>query len=267
MGEYLLKHMGRASSLLNKGRMSLFLDYDGTLTGITGRPEDARLTFQTRELLRALAGLYPMAIISGRSLEDIRAQVGMEGLVYAGNHGLEISAPSFTMTYDIGRGAREDLASLRPAFEGLVERFRGVIFEDKGYTLTVHYRLLDSRSFAQFKECFDEAASGAISRGHVRLGLSKKAFEIKANVRWDKGRAVSWLLDRPLFHGTTPFYMGDDDTDKDAYRAIGKGGVTVNVGRMVDEAGYFLMAQSEVAPLLRRLLKRPSVARAMLPVV
>lgn len=256
MGEYLLKRIEEAGAFLSERRISLFLDYDGTLTGITGRPEDARLDFQTRELVRSLSGVYPLAIISGRSLSDIKERVNMEGLVYAGNHGLEISSPEFTMLYDIGQGAREDLEELRPVFRGLAERFRGVIFEDKGTTLTVHYRLLDSRSFAAFKERFDEAVSERLARGHVRLGKSKKALEVKANVNWDKGRAVKWLMDRPVFAGTTPLYMGDDETDRDAYRAIGTSGVSVNVGRMVDEAAYFLMAQSEVAPFLKSLLMR-----------
>jgi len=251
-----LKRVEEASALLSERRISLFLDYDGTLTGITGRPEDARLNFQMRELVRALSGLYPLAIISGRSLPDIKARVNMEGLVYAGNHGLEICSPDFTMVYDIGQGAREELEGLRPVFHGLADRFRGVIFEDKGSTLTVHYRLLDSRSFAAFKECFDEAVSERLARGHVRLGKSKKALEVKANVDWDKGRAVKWLMERPLFTGTTPLYLGDDDTDRDAYRAIGTSGVSVNVGRMVEEAPYFLMAQSEVAPFLKSLLMR-----------
>ena len=267
MSEYLLKHLEEASSLLTEGRLSLFLDYDGTLTRITGRPEDACMSYQVRELMRALAARYPLAIISGRSLADIRSKVGMEGIVYAGNHGLEVHSPLFTMTYDIGRQAREELEGLRAAFRALAEKFKGVIFEDKGFTLTVHYRLLSSRSFEIFKESFDAAVSGALGRGHVRLGQSKKAFEIKATVRWDKGRAVNWLLDRPLFRGTTPVYIGDDETDRDSYRAIGTKGLSVNVGGAVDEAPYFLQAQEEVVTFLKWLLGQPSSACGLISII
>lgn len=259
MAEYLLKHMGEASSLLNEKRLSLFLDYDGTLTGITGRPEDAYLTYHMRETLRSLSALYPLAIVSGRSLTDLKKHVGMKDIVYGGNHGLEISSADFTMTYDIGRPARADLESLKPKFMGLAGKFRGVILEDKGLTLTVHYRLLDSRSFVLFRESFDDMVLGTLARGNLKLGISKKAFEVKANVRWDKGKAVRWLLDRPMFVGTTPIYMGDDDTDRDAYRAIGTEGLSINVGRIVEEARYFLPAQSEVAVFLKRLLRQPAI--------
>lgn len=267
MSEYLLKHLEEASSLLTEGRLSLFLDYDGTLTSITGRPEDACMSYQVRELMRSLAARYPLAIISGRSLADIRSKAGMDGIVYAGNHGLEVHSPFFTMTYDIGLQAREELEGLRAAFSGLAEKFKGVIFEDKGFTLTVHYRLLSSRSFETFKESFDAAASGALGRGHVRLGQSKKAFEIKANVRWDKGKAMEWLLDRPMFSGTTPLYIGDDETDKDSYRAIGTRGLSVNVGGAVDEARYYLQAQEEVVTFLKWLLGQPSGSSGLMHTV
>lgn len=259
MAEYLLRHMEEASSLLNEKRLSLFLDYDGTLTGITGRPVDAHLTYQMSEILRSLSALYPLAIVSGRSLADLKKHVGMESIVYGGNHGLEISSSDFTMTYDIGRAARADLEGLKSKFHYLARKFRGVIFEDKGLTFTVHYRLLDSRSFVFFRESFDEAVLGTLARGNLKLAISKKAFEVKANVRWDKGRAVEWLLDRPMFTGTTPVYMGDDDTDRDAYRAIGTEGVSINVGRVVEEARYFLTAQSEVATFLKLLLRQPKI--------
>lgn len=255
MAAYLLRHLEKANSLLNEGRLSVFLDYDGTLTGITGRPEEACLPVKTREALEALSARFPLAVVSGRSLSDIKARVGIDSIVYAGNHGLEISSPYFSMTYDIGHGPRAALEGLRPALFVLQERFSGLIIEDKALTLTMHYRLLDSRFFTQFKEAFDRIAEAAISGGDVRLTHSRKAFEIRANVGWDKGRALKWLMDRPLFRGTAPLYMGDDDTDADAYRSISLKGISVNVGRAVEEAGYYLMYQKEVEPFLKWLVR------------
>lgn len=255
MAAYLLRHLEKASSLLNEGRLSLFLDYDGTLTGIAGRPEEACLPMKTLEAVEALSGRFPLAVVSGRSLADIKARVGIGSIVYAGNHGLEISSPDFSMTYDIGQGPRAALEGLRPGLFALQERFSGLIVEDKALTLTVHYRLLDPRLFNDFKDAFDKATGAAIGGGQVRLTHSRKAFEIRANVGWDKGRALEWIMDRPLFRGTAPLYMGDDDTDTDAYRSISPKGISINVGREADDAGYFLMYQKEVEPFLKWLVR------------
>lgn len=261
MAAYLLRHLDSAGYLLEKGRISFFLDYDGTLTGITGRPSEACLDAKTRELIRGLASCYPMAIVSGRSLQDIRSRVGIDSIVYAGCHGLEISSPDFMMTYDIGRAARTALAGLGPKLSALAEKYRGVILEDKGLALTLHYRLLDPALFPLFKAAFDATIEHALSSGGVRLTPSRKAFEIRAGVRWDKGRALEWLLQRPLFRGTVPLYMGDDDTDKDAYRALGPGGMAVNVGGEVEEAGYYLKSQKEVAPFLKWVCRLKKAAQ------
>lgn len=255
MAAYLLRHLEKASSLLNEGRLSLFLDYDGTLTGIAGRPEEACLPVTMLEAVEALSRRFPLAVVSGRSLADIKARVGIDSIVYAGNHGLEISSPHFSMTYDIGHGPRVALERLKPGLFALQERFSGLIIEDKALTLTVHYRLLDPRFFDDFKNAFDRATGAAIGGGHLRLTHSRKAFEIRANVGWDKGRTLEWLMERPLFRGTAPLYMGDDDTDADAYRSISPKGISVNVGRAVDEAGYFLMYQEEVEPFLKWLVR------------
>lgn len=135
----------------------------------------------------------------------------------------------------------------------LAEGFEGVIVEDKAVNITVHYRLLAAGLFEDFREAFEKAAVPFLQDGHIRLARSRKAFELRANVRWDKGKTLLWLMDRPLFRGTTPLYMGDDHTDVDAYRAAGASGVSVNVGRAVDEAAYFLETQKEVEPFLKWL--------------
>lgn len=256
MAAYLLRHLDKASALLEGGRLSLFFDYDGTLTGITGRPSEASLDPKTRELVARLASCFPVAIVSGRSLPDIRARVGIESIAYAGCHGLEISSPGFKMTYDIGGAASAALDVLRPRLSALAERYRGVILEDKGPNLTVHYRLIDPGEFPAFKEAFETAVRDVVSKEAVRLTFSKKAFEIRAGGDWGKGKALEWMLERPLFKGTVPLYMGDDDTDRDAYRSVGPGGICVNVGGEVDEAGYYLNTQKEVEPFLEWMCSR-----------
>lgn len=265
MKKHLLKSLGEVARRIGSGEPSLFLDYDGTLAPIAGRPEDARLHFHERELLRSLAASYRVAVVSGRGLADLKRLVGLEGLVYAGNHGFEINAPDFTLEFDIGAAARAELGKLRRGLPELAHRFKGVIFEDKGLILAVHYRLLGPSDVALFKERFDSAVSAALSGGHVVLSKSKKAFEIRPNVYWNKGRAVEWIMGRPGFSPAIPIYLGDDETDKDGYRAAETtGGIAVNVGGPVDEAEYFLVSQGEVRVFLKELLHHPTVAQEWL---
>lgn len=255
MSSVLLKSPEEVRPSLKDRRLSLFLDYDGTLAPIAASPGQAALSPMTKEVLGALAELCPVAIVTGRSLADIRSLVNMDSLAYAGNHGLEVASPDFTMLFDAGQEALDEMRKLAAAFAGLEERFEGVIFEDKGLSLSLHYRLLGPGSLELFRKRFDEAASGALARGRVRLSYSKKAFEIKADVGWNKGRAVKWMLERKRFKCTLPVYIGDDETDRDAYSALGADGVSINVGSASSGSAYYLSSQAEVGTFLKLLLR------------
>ncbi|MGH8721137.1 MAG: trehalose-phosphatase, partial [Burkholderiales bacterium] len=92
-------------------RLAVFLDYDGTLTPIVERPEDAVLAAQTRAVLRALGQRHAVAIVSGRDLADVRARVGLEGLHYAGSHGFDIAGPRGSHAHEAALGAAPHLAA------------------------------------------------------------------------------------------------------------------------------------------------------------
>src|SRR6059036_3220295 len=85
--EYLQEIAGRS------GRVAVFLDYDGTLTPIVSQPEDAWLSDSMQQTLRELARQAPVAILSGRDLDDVRRRVNLDGIVYAGSHGFDIAGP------------------------------------------------------------------------------------------------------------------------------------------------------------------------------
>ena len=68
-------------------RPAVFLDYDGTLSPIVSHPEDAWLPESLRQTLQSLAARVPVAILSGRDLDDVRGRVLVDGIVYAGSHG------------------------------------------------------------------------------------------------------------------------------------------------------------------------------------
>lgn len=257
MSRHLLKNLDMLKEIMEERRISLFLDYDGTITPIVARPEKAAITYQMREILKTLSRAYPTAIISGRGLSDVRSRVGVDQLTYAGNHGTEIWSPAYTMIFDAGGAYKRSLAALVPQLEELVRDHRGVIMEHKGQSITMHYRLLDARSAAVFAEKYARVVEKAASSGEVKLAKSKKAFEIRPNAEWNKGSAVRWLMQRKSFQGTFPVYIGDDETDKDGYRAVKGLGMSVHVGSEIEEADYYLVAQTEVRTLLKWFCNHP----------
>lgn len=217
-----------ADARAEAGRLLLALDFDGTLAPIVPRPEDAALLPASGRALGRLAGRGDtlVAIVSGRGLEDLRERVGQPGLVYAGNHGFEIEGPGV-------KHRLEQAEKLRPVMRALSDRLRtelahvdGAEIEDKGITLSVHYRRVADAATA---EQVRGAAEAEGQRAGLRVTHGKRVVELRPPIDWHKGRAVEFLLDT-LADGTAPYpvFVGDDVTDEDAFRAVkARGGLAV----------------------------------------
>jgi trehalose-phosphatase len=183
----------------------------------------------TREVLDRLGQRWLTAIISGRSLADARDLVGLEHLLYAGNHGLEIEGPPGS---GIRRNMAEEFAPEVAAAAGELETaladVEGSLVENKRYSLSVHYRLVAPEQAAAVETAVDEAVAR-----HPKLDkrLGKKVFELRPGIAWDKGRAVRWLLENidDGQAGWLPVYVGDDVTDEDAFTALADDGIGVLV--------------------------------------
>lgn len=238
----------------------LFLDFDGTLSKIVKQPQKAKLEPKIRFLLRKIAKdrKFRLAIISGRALEDVKSKVGIKNIVYAGNHGLEIKGPGIKFS---SPGLEKFRVTLKRLKKSLIRRLggiKGVLLEDKGLTLSVHYRLVKKGGLAPFKAAFAGATAGYTAGKKIKIRPGKKVFEIRPPVRWDKGKVVLWLLDRWKFSSkgddSIVVYIGDDLTDEDAFRALAAKAVTALVGRRKDSAaGYYLNNVGEVAKFLKML--------------
>jgi len=229
---------------------TLFLDYDGTLTPIVQRPEDAALSDAMRARVRRVAALCPVTIVSGRDREDVQALVGIEGLGYAGSHGFDIRGPTGS---SIGREVGvEHLADLDGAESALRTRLAGVSgaqVERKRYTLATHFRRVAAAQWARV-----EATVDAVRREYpsLRKERGKAVFELRPDVAWDKGAAVLWLLQALGVPDALPMYLGDDLTDESVFEAIADRGIGIIVSetdrttyaqfalRGPDEVGAFL---------------------------
>jgi trehalose-phosphatase len=243
---------------LEARRLVLFFDYDGTLTPIVRRPEDATLPEARRSLLRELATRVTVGIVSGRDLDDVRTMVALDELYYAGSHGFDVRGPGeLRMQHEGARDRLPELDAAEQELRGRLESIDGVRVERKGFAVAVHYREADEGDV----ETVEAAVDGAVGRhAGLRKKGGKKIFELQPDVPWDKGRAVRWLLERLELTGpdVLPVYVGDDETDEDAFEALSGDGVGIRVGPPDEPTGadYHLRDPDELERLVRELLAR-----------
>jgi trehalose 6-phosphate phosphatase len=207
-------------------RAAILLDVDGTLAPIAPRPEDARVPDEARAELARLNERYALvACISGRTGEDARRLVQVEGIRYVGSHGLELAPEAASW--------REQIHSFAEGVDWPVE--------DKGLTVSFHYRQAGDEEAAL--EYLEEVAERARAAGLVpRFG--RKVLEIRPPVPADKGTAVRQLLEQRNL--ARALYAGDDTTDLDAFRALDALEVAVRVAVSSDEAPQELVGQADV---------------------
>lgn len=256
----LLKSIRRSGS--GAKDLSLFLDFDGTLTEVAGHPDDASLSDSMRDTLISLSSNNRVVIISGRGIHDLKEKVAIKGLTYVGNHGMEMSAGDFSFIYDIGPVESEAIKEVAGLVLRLISSYGGVVLEEKGLTLSIHYR------------CVREAEKPRLLRGLDRVlkpfsvdGLIKKTFgkglvEIRPTADWDKGSAVAWLMERSGFRSTIPICVGDDETDEDAFRVVRGRGLSIFVGKRKSIADLYIPGQNGVEAFLAFLASREGRGRA-----
>ncbi len=149
--EYLFRPrvLKRVLDRLRLRRISLLLDFDGTITPIRRRPELAVLSDSTRRLLASLAAApkVSVCIVTGRSLRDIRARAKVKGVSYVGNHGLEIWHDNRLWVHPGVDGKKRELKAISRKLKAAAKRMGapGVLVEDKGLSLSVHYRGVDKK--------------------------------------------------------------------------------------------------------------------------
>jgi trehalose 6-phosphate phosphatase len=233
-----------AAALKSARHVALFLDFDGTLAPIVDNPDQAVMPTQSREHLLALAGRpqFRVSVISGRALADVERRVGLRQLIYAGNHGLEIRGPgmSFTEREALARAPR--LQALGHDLKMRLRNETGTCVEDKGLTLSVHYRKAREADRDKIRRIVADGVAPVQDLFFIGKGL--EVLEIRPRVDWTKGSAVRWILSSSEEAGTLPVVLGDDVTDEDTFAEL-EDGITVRVGGPASTAAHYRLDYQE----------------------
>jgi len=259
---------GRLAERLRGKRIVLFTDYDGTLANIVREPENAFMSDHMRRALNLVSQLFPTAIVSGRARRKVEDFVGLDHLMYAGSHGLDIAAPTLDVTN--GKRATRILShtpgerfgplmdKIFASLSAAVKDIKGSGVEHNKFAVSVHFR---NCSPADYQRIQDVVEAELACHDGLRMSRGRKVLEVRPELQWDKGKALTYLmrlmgLDRDPH--AVPIYLGDDRTDEDAFRAVtelSQDGFGVLVSTIAKDTGAKLSLRdpAEVERFLRLL--------------
>lgn len=206
---------------------AFFLDVDGTLLELADNPDGVSVPARLIEVLSRLwrENDGAVALISGRTIRDLDRLFAPLQLPAAGQHGLERRDYDGAMHYHHELDARLD--SIRDRLQGFVEANPGVLLEDKGFSMAVHYRGAPDKE-DQIDAFIRRLMPDIEKEFHVLRG--KMVFEIKPGGR-NKGMAIGEFMQEKPFRHRTPVFIGDDVTDEDGFAVVNDlGGYSIKVG-------------------------------------
>ncbi len=256
-------HWEQIEKELDRKYVLFFFDYDGTLAPIAPTPEKAVIPGQVKDLLGELS-IEPncaLAVISGRSLEDIKKTIGLKNIIYAGNHGLEIEGPKIKFESPVSPGSQASIRQIYQSLSSALAKIEGALVEDKGLAVSVHYRLVGENEIKELAGIFSAVTEPYLTQKKIKITEGKKVYEIRPNLDWDKSKIVLWLLGRQQFFlekgKVFPVYFGDDLADEEVFRALKNKGLTVFVGELKStQAAYYVKDFQEVARFIKQFLQR-----------
>lgn len=231
---------------------AFFLDVDGTLLEIADTPSAVRVDMELLELIGRLFRISggALALVSGRSISDLEELLGTLHLPLAGQHGLERRDSAGRLWIHAAPPAAK--CAIKEALVPVLTRHPGLLLEDKGLTLALHYRQaphLAAYAHRLMARLMQEAG------GELELQKGKRVIEIKpAGI--DKGTAVAEYLTESPFRGRHPVFIGDDLNDEHGFAEVNRmGGISIKVGPGTSCARYRLPHVAAVRHWLNEALK------------
>ncbi|KAK9072141.1 hypothetical protein SSX86_008573 [Deinandra increscens subsp. villosa] len=244
----------------------IFLDYDGTLSPIVENPDQAYMDPEMRKAVKNVAKCFPTAIVSGRCRAKVCNFVRLSELYYAGSHGMDIKGPSSRKHQQgnqnvLCQPAKEFLPMMAEVYKILIEKTKDIVganVENNKFCLSIHYRCVKEQSWSDLAQ---KVKSVLKNYPKLKLTQGRMVLEIRPTIKWDKGRAIEFLMESLGYTNSKdvlPIYIGDDRTDEDAFKVLrkqGQGfGILVSKIPKETEAVYSLQEPLEVMYFLQRLV-------------
>lgn len=256
----LFKHSKRILSKIKRSsHVYLFLDYDGTLTPIVSKPELANFPAKTKLLLEELLKKKNIfiTVVSGRPIKQLKKKIRIKGLALAGNHGLEFTSKNFDFAHPEINKSKKLIKAIANELKKACRPIMGAFLEDKGLTLSVHFRLVKEKDMPRLFGGIYGAIMPHLNKKRIKVTFGKKVIEIRPPIKWGKASLIAFLLKQKNAKQITPVYIGDDKTDEQAFQILRKRkrGITIFVGEghVNSNAEYFVKDTKAVVRFLRLL--------------
>lgn len=237
-------------------RIAVFTDFDGTLTRLRRRPEDAVLSPPARRALLTLRRKKVLCgIVSGRSLPDLRSRAKVAGIWHVGSHGASFRAPDNREFHLLNPKQKRVMRLARGLLRRTLRGVKGVRLEEKSGALAIHCRGAGPKARQKAREVHDAVLRRVPGLESMR---GKQILELLPGGRMDKAAAIELILKKQAGHAWRKtfciVYLGDDVTDESVFKHLR--GITVVVGRRsATAARYFLQTPGDVLKFLLRLGK------------
>ena len=243
--------------LASSPRVLLIFDYDGTLTPISTRRETDRLTDKAYKCLRMLAEKerFIVGVVSGRELTELEKLVGIPGLVYVGNHGLEMRGLGMDFVHPDASGSIESMNEVAGLLKKELNYVPELLIHDRKLSLSICIRNTSNLYAQEVYRTVMSVLEPYVSAGDMKITRGKKIFEVRPNIDCGKGEAIRRIYqdcgDKPV-----TMFFGDDRDDEDGFAVVQDlNGIAVCIGppRQDTKALHQLESPNEVEKVLELL--------------
>ncbi len=241
---------------LKEKRLFLFFDFDGTLVPIQNDPSSCWLDSNIKQYIKKILNqnLAHVAVLSGRSLVDLKKRINIKDIYYGGNHGLELEGPDLKFIHPEVKPLLKTIKNTREIIQKSIYSLPGVFVEDKKLSFTLHFRMADKIGKSTAKSIFKKIILKDLYNMPLKVLKGKMVLEVAPRIDWDKGRAVLYILDK-FKNKFIPIFIGDDITDETAFSALKGKGITIRVGRSTKtNAKYYIRSQKEIDKFFKNIM-------------
>lgn len=232
-------------------RRVLFLDFDGTLAPIVTNPKKAKMNASVKRVIQKLQTSFDIFVVSGRTLKEIRKFVNIQGISYAGEHGLHFMIGGKEGVVLDSKSSQKMHRAMRSNMRRLQKSFPGLYIENKKFSLAIQYRSVPAHLQDSCIQAVVELFN-SVPKGKFFIRHDLYTIELLPKTKFNKGSFVTTVL-KKIPH-CTALYLGDSETDEDAFKVL-RHHISIRVGKSsVSKAKYFVSSQQDVNAVLSALV-------------